>query len=347
MVIEIGTRRIGAGLPAFVIAEAGVNHNGDVGRALDMVDAAARAGADAIKFQTFRAKELVSPDAGCVPYQLREGETATSQLELLESLELRTSDFEALRKRADERGIEFLSSPHTESAVDELAPLVRAFKLGSGDLDHVLLLRRVARHGKPVILGTGMATLDEVQRAAAILTEAGATELVFLHATTQYPCPLDRVHLRAMSTMAHALAPHGVGYSDHTEDIEVSIVAAALGASVIEKHFTLDRTLPGPDHAASIEPDQLAHLARAVHAIPTILGSDHKLPTPEEERDAPSIRKSLTAATDLPSGTILEPEHLRGRRPATGIAVSRADEVIGRRLGRALAAGERLAESDF
>lgn len=325
-----------------MIAEAGVNHNGDLGRAFELVDAAVAAGADAVKFQTFRAADLVSSDAPRVAYQVEgspgDDSSDPSQLSLLTKLELPIEAFAKLAAYSEEQGILFLSSPHTERAVDELAPLVPAFKLGSGDIDHALLLRRVASHKKPIILGTGMSTLSEVQRAARWLTDAGATELVFLHATTRYPCPFEQVNLRAMQTLAATL-PHAVGYSDHTAGIEVAIMAATLGAVVIEKHFTLDRSLPGPDHAASLEPDELRRLVTAVHHVPSILGSDEKRPTPEEADEMHLIRKSLTATRDLETGTVLSANDLQGKRPAIGVSVAEADLLVGCRLVRKIRAG--------
>lgn len=340
---RIGQREIGSGRPCYVIAEAGVNHDGDLATALRLVEAAAEAGVDAVKFQTFRAEDLADADAPLVAYQRGKGASApSSQRELLARLELPTEAFERLREHCERCGVQFLSSPHTESAVDELADLVPAFKVGSGDLTNPLLLRRVAAHGKPTILGTGMATLAEIERAVDWLLDGGCPQVALLHGTTEYPCPLTAVNLAALVSLRSYFDPQPVGLSDHTTGLEVAVLAVALGASLVEKHFTLDRARSGPDHAASLELRELAELVRRVREVPVILGSGEKRPTAGEAEALCAVRKGLVAARNLPAGHPVTIADLKARRPATGIGAERLDEVLGRRLRRAVAAGARL-----
>ncbi|ALP52653.1 N-acetylneuraminate synthase [Candidatus Tenderia electrophaga] len=328
----------------YIIAEAGVNHNGDVQRALAMVDAAAAAGADAVKFQTFRPEALASRHAAQADYQLRNEGDSGSQLAMLQRLTLDFDVHHQLLRRCQERGIDFLSSPFdTESARFLMEDLtLPRLKLGSGELTNAPLLLQIARAGRELILSTGMATLDEVQAALEVLafgysrhdeprTRADYTtvlqdpdvakllrdQVTLLHCTTEYPCPLEQVNLRVMDTLREATGL-AVGYSDHTLGIQISVAAAARGATVLEKHFTLDRSLPGPDHVASLEPDELAALVSAVRDVSRALGDPVKTPGAVELKNAAVVRKSLVAAAPIRAGESFNKDNLTVKRPGNG-----------------------------
>jgi len=328
-----------------VIAEAGVNHNGDLEIAKRLVAAAAEAGADAVKFQTFHADEIASPQAARAEYQIRNSRIqAESQLDMLRGLELgRDAHFE-LAECAKKKGILFLSSPFDANSTDLLDEIgVPLFKLGSGEITNIPLLRHVARKRKPVILSTGMATLDEVAHALRILrAEAGDDDILLMHCLTQYPAPAAEVNLRAMQAMA-ATFHLPVGYSDHTEGNEIAFAATALGACCIEKHFTLSRTMEGPDHAASQEPDELKALVRGIRNIELALGDGIKRPAPCEMPNRLLVRRSIFAAEEIPSGRVLTAAMLACKRPGTGIPAERFDELVGRRAVRRFKAGEMLS----
>lgn len=326
-----------------IIAEAGVNHNGSLERALAMVDAAAAAGADVVKFQSFDASALVSASAGKAAYQERTT-GGGSQLEMLQALSLDADAHRSLIERCRERGVAFLSAPFDVGSVELLASLgVREFKLASGEITDLPVLRAVAGVAERVLLSTGMATLDEVGAAVDALVAAGLARdaITLLHCTTEYPAPIAEVNLLAMRELGDTFGLP-VGYSDHTEGIEVSIAAAALGAAVIEKHFTLDRTLPGPDHAASIEPDELALLVRSARNAAAALGEPHKGPTASEARNAPVARKSIVAARTIEAGEAFTEENLTSKRPGTGMSPMLWDSVIGRVASRRFEADEAI-----
>jgi N,N'-diacetyllegionaminate synthase len=327
-----------------VIAEAGVNHNGDLEIAKQLVAAAAEAGADAIKFQTFRADEIASPQAARAEYQVRNSRVQDqSQLDMLRSLELgRDAHFE-LAGCAKKKGILFLSSPFDANSTDLLDEIgVPLFKLGSGEITNIPLLRHVARKGKPVILSTGMATLDEVAHALRILRAEGDDDIVLMHCITAYPAPAAEVNLRAMQCMA-ATFHLPAGYSDHTEGNEIAFAATALGACCIEKHFTLSRTMEGPDHPASQEPDELKALVRGIRNIELALGDGIKRPAPCEMPNRLLVRRSVFAAEEIPSGRVLTAAMLACKRPGTGIPAECFDELVGRRAVRRFRAGEMLS----
>lgn len=333
--MEIGGRRIGADLAPLVIAEAGVNHNGDPATALALVDAAAEAGADAVKFQTFSTDALTTADAPQAAYQ-RVRAKAASQAEMLRQLELPADALRAARDRALERGIHFLSTPFDAASVRLIAELgVPAFKVGSGDLTNAPLLRAVGGQGLPVLLSTGMGTLDEVEAALGVLRQAGASAIVLLQCTSAYPAPVDDANLRAMAAMRERFHVP-VGYSDHTDGIGAAIAAAALGAAVIEKHLTLDRSLPGPDHAASLEPPAFAALVAGVGQAHAALGDGRKAPSPVEDDTRLAARRSLVLLRALAPGELIAASDLDALRPATGISPMRMDEVVGRRAAREL-----------
>ena len=331
----------------FVIAEAGVNHDGSLATALGLVEAAKACGADAVKFQTFSADRLVTRSAVKAAYQRAATPGDDTQHGLLASLELGHEDFRRIQRHCLEVGIEFLSSPFDPRAVDQLDELgVRAFKIPSGEIDNVPFLRHVAAKGKEVILSTGMAWLGEVEAAVRILQEAGVPRLTLLHCVSEYPAPYEQVNLRAMATMAQAFGLP-VGYSDHTPGIEIAVAAVALGACVIEKHFTLDTTLPGPDHRASLDPRAFAELVTAIRRVEEALGDGRKRPAPCELDNRAHVRKSIVAATDLTAGTRLAAADLAAKRPGAGIAPSAWDRVVGRILTRDVRADEAIDWEDL
>jgi N,N'-diacetyllegionaminate synthase len=345
--LAIGDREVGTGCPCLVVAEAGVNHNGDIELARRLVDAAAEAGADAVKLQTFVAEHVVSEHAPKAEYQLAAAEQPESQLEMLRRLELDRDAHVELKRRAEGRGLLFLSTPFDASSVDLLDELgVEAFKVASPDLTNFPLLDAIAERGRPVLLSTGLATLAEVEAGVERLRASGAAHIVPLHCTTEYPAPLDEANLLAIPAMREALGLP-IGYSDHTQGLEAAVAAVALGACVLEKHFTLDRALPGPDHRASLEPSEFAALVGAVRRVESALGDGVKEPSPSERRNLPVVRRSLAAADDLPAGVWLTRGMLIALRPGTGISPSRVDEVVGRRLRRDLALHELLDPNDL
>ncbi|MFC5970115.1 N-acetylneuraminate synthase [Halomarina salina] len=332
-------------MTCYVVAEAGVNHDGDVSQAERLVDAAVAAGADAVKFQTFVADRLATPDAPKAPYQ-EETTGEQSQYEMLRSLELPRSAHERLQSYCRDQGIEFLSTPFDVESATLLDDLdVPRVKLGSGELDNHPLLRHVARFGRPMVVSTGMGTMGEVHDALAAIRNANPdVPVTFLHCTTAYPAALDEVNLRAMVTMADEL-PTPVGYSDHTTRVEVPALAVAAGATVVEKHFTLDRTLPGPDHRASLEPDELAAAVSLVRDAETALGSPEKRPTGTERENRPVVRKSLHAATDVAAGERFTADNVSVTRPADGLPPRTYDAVLGATASVALDAGAAITDA--
>jgi N-acetylneuraminate synthase len=323
---------MGSFLPphTLVIAEAGVNHNGRLDLALRLVDAAAKAGADAVKFQTFDAERLVTRDAPKAAYQVTDQET--SQYEMLRRLQLSPDDHRRVQARCRERGVVFISTPFDEHDADFLEGLgVPLFKVPSGEVTNLAYLAHVARLGKPMLVSTGMCYLGEVEAAVRAIRGAGCRDLALLHCVSNYPADPAEVNLRAMKTMEVAFGVP-VGYSDHTLGGEVALAAVALGARVIEKHFTLDRALSGPDHAASLEPGELASLVRGIRAVESALGDGQKRPSPSELGTAAAARKSLVSARDLRSGEVLTEELIAVKRPGTGLPPAMRPHVIGRRL---------------
>jgi N-acetylneuraminate synthase len=340
--LEFAGRRIGHTQPCFVIAEAGVNHNGDPEQAFALVDAAAAAGADAIKFQTFEASRLVTRDAPKADYQKKNDGTAESQYEMLERLQLDRDMHVALIERCRRRGPIFLSTPFDEQSADLLDDLgVALFKLPSGELTNLPFLAHVARKGKPMIVSTGMCNLREVEEAVEVFEEAGNTQFVLLHCVSNYPADPRDVNLTAMHTLQTAFdAP--VGYSDHTLGLEIALASVACGACVLEKHYTLDRTLSGPDHAASLEPDELAQMIRGIRNIEAAVGDGRKRPALSERNTAEVARKSLVAAIDMPAGTRLTTDVIAVKRPGTGLPPSMRPHLLNRTLRVDVAAGSLL-----
>lgn len=342
MPIWIGGHEIGDGRP-LVVAEAGVNHNGDPELALALVDAAAEVGADAVKFQTFRADALALGSAPQATYQ-RERAKARSQREMLAALELPIPMLADLRRRADERGIIFLSTPFdSESLAALLALGVPAIKISSGDLTNLPLLRDVARADLPLILSTGMATEEEVGR---VLSELPGAAVILLHCTSAYPAPPSDANLRAMITLRERFGVP-VGYSDHTDGIEVALAATALGAVMIEKHLTLDRSLPGPDHAASLDPTMFRRMRDGIRDVFDSLGDGVKQPRPSEEGMRAVARRSLVTARPIPAGHVLAPNDLVAKRPGSGISPMAVDRVVGAVVGRDLPVDHRITPDDL
>jgi N-acetylneuraminate synthase len=350
----------------FVIAEAGVNHNGSLELAHRLVDVAAGAGADAVKFQTFRAERLAVKSAPKADYQKRETGAAESQLEMLKALELSPDAHRELQSHCERRGIEFMSSPFDEDSLELLVRLgVRRLKLGSGELTNAPLLLAAARSGLPVIISTGMATIDEVEAALGVLAfgmtgrehpsreafarawadPAAAARVrertIVLHCTTEYPAPMDQANVRAMVTLSRRFGVRA-GFSDHTVGDEAALAAVTLGAVVIEKHFTLDRTLPGPDHKASLDPAGLAQLVERVRRVESALGDGAKQPMPAERANTPIARKSLVAARPITGGQPIAAEDVAIKRPGTGRSPFDYWDVVGRPARRDYATDEPI-----
>jgi N,N'-diacetyllegionaminate synthase len=327
-----------------IIAEAGVNHNGDLQLAHRLVDAAAAAGADRVKFQTFSADRLVTTRAAKAPYQVRATGGDESQHAMLRRLELSRGVHVELIEHCRRRGIEFFSTGFDAASVDLLVELgATCFKIPSGEITNLPYLRHVGRYGKPVILSTGMSSLGEIEAALAVLEQSGTRrdQITVLHCTTEYPAPMVEVNLRAMLTIRDAFGV-AVGYSDHTPGIEVAIAAVALGASVIEKHFTLDRSLPGPDHKASLEPAELSAMVSAIRNIERALGDGIKRLTESEAKNRPIARKSLVAARPIRAGEVFTEANLTVKRPGSGVSPMCWDQVLGRKACRDFAVDELI-----
>ena len=328
--IRISNRFIGDGVRSFIIAEAGVNHNGDVNLAKKLIDIAKEAGADAVKFQTFKAENVVTKSAGKAEYQKEPTGAEESQYEMIKKLELSEEDFKDLFAYAREKEIIFLSSPFDKGSVDLLDELgVPAFKIPSGEITNFPLLKHIARK-KPIILSTGMSTLGEIEEALEVIRNEGIEEIILLHCVSCYPAKAEDMNLRAMETLRQTFKLP-VGLSDHSLGITIPIAGTALGACVIEKHFTLDKNLPGPDHRASVEPDELKQMVKAIRDIEKALGNGIKRPTKEEEENKKVARRSLVAKVDIPKGAIITEEMLVFKRPGGGIESRYMSMVIGRK----------------
>ena len=327
----LGDRSVGEGTPCFLIAEAGVNHNGDLRLAERLIDAACNSGADAVKFQSFHADDLATPGAAKAGYQKKGKGDRETQRGMLRGLEMAGDDLEHLAGYARDRGILFLSSPFDAGSADSLERIgVPAYKIASGELTNTPLLRHIARKGKPMILSTGMAGLVEIEEAIRVIRGEGVADLVLLHCVTRYPAPLREVNFRVIPTLRAAFGLP-VGYSDHTLGITAPLVALALGACVIEKHLTLDRGLPGPDHRASLEPGEFGEMARLLREVEEGLGNGVKEIGSEEREMRMAARRSLVAARDIPRGTILGPGMIATKRPGTGIPPAYLDSFLGRK----------------
>lgn len=324
-------------MKTLIIAEAGVNHNGDMSLAKELIAAAAEAGADLVKFQTFIAANIISRSAPKAEYQKGATDPQESQQEMVRKLELTRENHLELIAECQKQGIGFFSTAFDQDSIDLLEELggSNIVKVPSGELTNLPYLRYLTRHGKRVLLSTGMANLGEIEAAINVVEQAGTPreKITVLHCTTEYPTPMEDVNLRAMFNIGKAFGV-SVGYSDHTPGIEVPIAAVALGATVIEKHFTLDRNLPGPDHRASLEPEELKAMVQGIRNIEKALGDGVKRPSPSELKNKPIARKSLVAARPIKAGEAFSEDNLMAKRPGTGISPMQWDEVIGRTAPR-------------
>ena len=315
-----------------IIAEAGVNHNGDIGKAYDLIDAAAEAGADIVKFQTFTADSLVTKTAAKAAYQDKSAKEFGSQYEMLKALELARDSFLKLKERCREKNVEFLTTGFDRSDLEFISAIgLSRYKIPSGEITNLPYLRFIGQKSMPVILSTGMATTREIGDALEVLTTAGTapSKITALHCNTEYPTPIEDVNLRAMLTIKDEFGVE-VGYSDHTLGIEIPIAAAALGAKVIEKHFTLDRNSPGPDHRASLEPSELKSMVSAIRNIEIAMGDGVKKPSSSEVKNIPIARKSIVAAKTIKKGEVFTQENLAAKRPGNGVSPMMWDDIIGK-----------------
>lgn len=323
-------------MKTFIIAEAGVNHNGELELAKKLVDIAVESGADAVKFQTFKAEEIVSKFADMAEYQKKNMGMEESQLEMIKRLELRYEDFEYLKMYCDKRGIVFMSTPFDIDSARFLKHLgMEIFKISSGEITNYPLLKEIGSYKSKIILSTGMANLGEIEYALDVLMENGTKreDITVLHCNTEYPTPFEDVNLRAMITIKEAFKVD-VGYSDHTLGIEVPIAAVALGAKVIEKHFTLDRNLPGPDHKASLEPNELKSMVESIRNVEKALGSGIKKPSKSEIKNIVIARKSIVAKRNIKKGEIFTEENITTKRPAKGLPPTMWNKILGRKATR-------------
>jgi N,N'-diacetyllegionaminate synthase len=314
----------------FIIAEAGVNHNGSIELAFKLIDAAVEAGVDAVKFQTFKAENLVSKNTQKAEYQKQTTNPLESQLDMLKKLELDVDVHKKLIRYCNAKGIMFLSSPFDHDSIDLLNELgLKIYKIPSGEITNLPYLRRIGSLAKQVILSTGVSTLKEVGDALAILVDSGTKKenITVLHANTMYPTPMEDVNLNAMLTIQKEFGV-AVGYSDHTLGIEVDIAAVAMGASCLEKHFTLDKTMDGPDHKASLEPEELKEMVEAIRNIEKALGSSEKKPSPSETVNIDVARKSIVASQSIKKGDKLSSKNITTKRPGVGINPMKWDEII-------------------
>ena len=352
--VTIGKYEIGTGKPCFIITDAGVNHNGSFELAKKLVDVAVEAGVHCVKFQTFKAKGVVTESGGMATYQKKNMGQEESQVAMLKKYELDYDDFRRLKEYCDEKGIMFASTPHSADAVDFLDPLMLFYKIGSGDVTNIPLLKSVAKKGKPIMLSVGMANIAEIREAVECVYAEGNKQIVLLHCTTSYPCPLNAVNLRVMETMRKEFPEIPIGYSDHTEGIEVAKLAAAEGAVVVEKHHTTDKSLPGPDHVASLSPEELKNLVKDITSgdLSTsldrelVLGSSEKVLLPIEVDCARIARKSVVSLVDIPEGTVITEEMLAIKRPEMGLRPKYYEQVVGKKAARNIAADSCLQKED-
>lgn len=317
-IIKIGKKEVGSEKPCFIIAEAGVNHNGDVKLAEKLIIAAAEAGADAVKFQTFKAEQVTTKHSPTAAYQKKNvGED--NQWKLLRPLELKEEANPRLIEACNQAGIMFMSTPHGHiDSAKLLQPMIEAWKVGSGDLTNLPFLRFLGESGKPVILSTGMATIAEIKEAVTTIEATGNQQIIILHCTTNYPCPAEEANVAAVVDLMRHFPQYPIGYSDHTMGIEATLMAVAYGATVIEKHFTLDRKMPGPDQQNSLEPAELKEMVQKIHLVETLRGSGIKKPFKSELVIAEMARKSIIAAMDIKAGEIITEKMLTIKRPAKG-----------------------------
>lgn len=326
----------------FIIAEAGDNHNGSRELAFRLIDKAVEAGADCVKFQTFITEEIISKRAEKAEYQKAATGSDESQYQMVKKLELSFEQFRELQKYAEKRGITFLSTPFDIPSVEFLDSInIPCFKIPSGEITNLPYLIKIAETGRDVIMSTGMAELNEIESAINILREHGSGDISLLHCNTEYPTPYEDVNLRAMLTLKEKFGVR-VGYSDHTQGIEVPIAAVALGAEIIEKHFTLDHNMEGPDHKASLEPDELKQMVDGIRKTEKALGNGIKTASPSEKKNIQIARKSIVARRNIEKGEILTEENLAVKRPGNGISPMRWYEVIGTKAIRDFSEDEMI-----
>ena len=339
--VRIGDRLIGEGEPVFIVAEVGVNHNGKVDLGKKLVDAAKISGADAVKFQTFKVQNVVTKYAEKADYQ-KQASPKESQYEMLRKLELSFKNITRLFDYANQRHITFLSSAFDKESVDLLDQLgVNAFKVASGEITDFPLLRYIAEKKKPVILSTGMSTYEEVEEALSTLRKGGAEEIVLLHCVTSYPARVEDANLRTIETLRNRFKLP-VGFSDHTQSITVPVVAATLGAVLIEKHFTLSKNLPGPDHRASLEPSEFKEMVAAVREVEKSLGDGEKRLTADEEEIKKAVRRSIVARVRIAKGTVIREDMLDFKRPGTGLRPRDLGKIVGKKTKKSIEADELI-----
>ena len=325
----------------YIIAEAGVNHNGSFELACKLVDAAKAAGVDCVKFQTFKSENLVSHTAQKAEYQ-KAATGDSSQQDMLKKLELSYDEFIALKEYCDKVGVTFLSTPFDFDSIDFLNSIdIPFWKIPSGEVTNLPYLIALAKTGKPVVMSTGMCDMYEIEAAIKVLRDNGTKDIKLLHCNTEYPTPFEDVNLKAMDTMKEAFGLE-VGYSDHTKGIEVPIAAAALGATIIEKHFTLDRNMEGPDHKASLEPDELAAMVSGIRHIQMALGTGDKTPSPSEKKNITVARKSIVARKQIKAGEVFTEENITVKRPGTGISPMKWFDILGTKAIRDFAEDELI-----
>lgn len=328
--IDIAGKTIGENAPVFIIAEAGVNHNGNINIAKKLIDVAVEAGVDAVKFQTFSAKEVMIKTAPKASYQKETTNPCESQYEMAKRLELKKEDFLELSEHCKKNNVLFLSTPHDEESIDLLDKIgVKAFKIGSGDITNIPYLKKISKIGKPIILSTGMSNICEVEEAVNTIYSQGNTDLILLHCVSNYPAKVKDCNLRAMKTLSNVFNLP-VGFSDHTLGIEISIAAVAMGAKVIEKHFTLDKTMIGPDHRSSLESEGLKAMIEGIRKVEQSLGNGIKKPRNSEIDIMKVARKSIVAKTIIKKGEKIKENHLSIKRPGTGIKPKNYDSLIGK-----------------
>lgn len=344
MSVTIGKKQIGRNHPCYIIAEAGVNHNGQLDLALELVRQAKKAGVDCVKFQTFKAAAVVTPEAPKANYQLKVTDQQESQFEMLKKLELQLEDYHQIIELCKALDIQFLSTPYNFDDADFLNNLgVDAFKIASGQLVELAFLEYVARFQKPMIISSGMATLAEVYEGVQTIRQAGNDQIVLLQCTTNYPSNIEDANIRAMVSMEQSL-DIVVGYSDHVANNYACYAAVSLGAKLIEKHFTLDKNMEGPDHSSSLNPEEFEELVNGIRLTEKALGSAIKTPTEAEVANTKGMRRSIVLLDDLEAGTTLQMQHLAFKRPATGLAPKRINEVLGKKIKLSLSKDTILKE---
>ena len=345
--IKIGDRLVGDGQPCFIIAEAGVNHNGDLDLALKLVEKAYKSGADAIKFQTFTPENVIIPNAPKAAYQASLTPQDESQYEMLKRLALSKENFETIKSYCDKLGLMFLSTPADFSDVDFLVDLgVSAIKIASMDIVNYPLLIYIAKQNKPIILSTGMTTLGEIEKAIDTINRISNMDVTLLQCVTNYPISYDQANLKVMQSLKQCFQKL-VGFSDHTVGSVVSLAAVSLGACIIEKHFTLDTSLPGPDHSSSLDPKNFKQMVENIRIVEKALGDSVKYPLPIEIQNRQTMRRSLVASKDLLSGTILAPQHFAFKRPGTGLGTEFIDILVGRKLKSFIAKNTQFSFDHF